>query len=53
MEIRYYTEEIKEFILSLDKKSSSDIDRLILLLHKCGNEMQSLERLLLHNITYM
>ncbi|OGI66451.1 hypothetical protein A3H53_04560 [Candidatus Nomurabacteria bacterium RIFCSPLOWO2_02_FULL_40_10] len=40
MEIRYYTEDILKFILSLEKKSSSSIDRLILLLHKCGNEIK-------------
>lgn len=39
MEIRYYTNDISKFILKLDKKSGANIDRLILLLAKCGNEI--------------
>lgn len=40
MEVRYYTEDIKKFIFSLDKKTSADIVTLILLLHDCGSEIK-------------
>jgi phage-related protein len=40
MEIRYYKNDIEKFILSLDVQSGSDIDRLITLLRKCGNEIK-------------
>lgn len=40
MEIRYYTNEIRKFIKSLDERSGADIDKLITLLYKCGNEIR-------------
>lgn len=40
MEIRYYSDDIEKFISSLDKKSGAGIDRLILFLYKCGNEIK-------------
>lgn len=40
MEIRYYTEDIKDFIKSLDEKSIADILKLIYLLGRCGNEIK-------------
>lgn len=40
MEIRFYTKDIQKFILSLDDRSSADIDRLITLLRLCGNEIK-------------
>lgn len=40
MEIRYYANEIRKFIKSLDERSGADIDKLIMLLYKCGNEIR-------------
>ncbi len=40
MDIRYYTEDIKIFIKSLDDKSIADVLKLLSLLQKCGNEIQ-------------
>jgi len=40
MEIRYYTDDIKFFIKSLDEDSIAGILKLISLLRKCGNEIK-------------
>lgn len=40
MEIRYYSNDIEKFITSLDKKSGAGVNKLILFLSKCGNEIQ-------------
>jgi len=40
MEIRYYTNNIKKFIKSLDKNSGAEVNKLIMFLYKCGNEIK-------------